>query len=68
VEVVSELLRAISAEYDWPDFKPRQRATASLDASNLPGFQAALRTLRFAAGNQSLTLGRDKLTLTRLKP
>jgi hypothetical protein len=42
-EVMSELLRAISAEYDWPDFRPAQRTTAPIDASTFPGFTGDYR-------------------------
>ena len=42
-EVMSELLRAVSAEYDWPDFRPVQRTTAPVDASTLPGFAGDYR-------------------------
>jgi CubicO group peptidase (beta-lactamase class C family) len=45
-EVMSELLRAISAEYDWPDFRPIERTTAPLDASRLPGFAGDYRGAR----------------------
>jgi CubicO group peptidase (beta-lactamase class C family) len=42
-EVMSELLRAISAEYGWPDFTPIQRTTAPIDVSRLPGFAGDYR-------------------------
>jgi CubicO group peptidase (beta-lactamase class C family) len=42
-EVTSEMLRAISAEYDWPDFKPLYRTTAPIDASTLAGVAGAYR-------------------------
>ena len=42
-EVISELLRAISADYDWPDFRPVHRTTAPIDASTLPGFAGDYR-------------------------
>jgi hypothetical protein len=42
-EVMSELLRAISAEYDWPDFRPLHRTTAPIDASRLLGFAGDYR-------------------------
>jgi hypothetical protein len=43
VEVVSELLRAISAEYGWPDFRPAERTTAPIESSRLPGFAGDYR-------------------------
>jgi hypothetical protein len=42
-ELLSELLRAISVEYDWPDFRPIQRTTAPVDASSLPGLAGDYR-------------------------
>ena len=42
-EVIAELLRAISAEYDWPDFKPVQRTTAPVDASIFPSLAGDYR-------------------------
>jgi CubicO group peptidase (beta-lactamase class C family) len=42
-EVMAELLRAISAEYDWPDFRPVQRTTAPIDVSTLPALAGDYR-------------------------
>jgi CubicO group peptidase (beta-lactamase class C family) len=42
-EVMSELLRAISAEYGWPDFRPVQRTTAPFDATAMPGLAGDYR-------------------------
>ena len=42
-DVMVELLRAISAEYDWPDFKATTRTTATVDPSALPAFAAVYR-------------------------
>jgi CubicO group peptidase (beta-lactamase class C family) len=39
-EVMSELVRAIAAEYGWPDFKQVERTTATIDPSTLPAFAA----------------------------
>jgi hypothetical protein len=46
VQVISELLRAISAEYEWPDFKPLQKAPAPIKAPMLAGFAGASRGTR----------------------
>jgi hypothetical protein len=40
---MAELLRAISAEYDWPDFRPVQRTTAPIDVSTLPALAGDYR-------------------------
>ena len=48
-EVMSELVRAIAAEYDWPDFKPVQRTRATIDPSALPALAAVYQ------GERSLT-------------
>jgi CubicO group peptidase (beta-lactamase class C family) len=42
-DVLVELLRAISAEYDWPDFKVTTRTTATVDPTTLPAFAAEYR-------------------------
>jgi hypothetical protein len=42
-DVAVELLRAISAEYDWPDFKATRRETAAIDPATLPSFAAVYR-------------------------
>jgi len=42
-DVMSELVRAIAAEYDWPDFKQVERTTATIDASTLAAFAAVYR-------------------------
>jgi CubicO group peptidase (beta-lactamase class C family) len=39
-EVMSELVRAIAAEYGWPDFKQVERTRASIDPSALPALAA----------------------------
>lgn len=42
-DVMVELLRAISAEYDWPDFKVTQRTPGKIDPAALPAFAAVYR-------------------------
>jgi CubicO group peptidase (beta-lactamase class C family) len=42
-ELMAELLRAIGAEYDWPDFRPVHRTAAPIDASRLAGFAGDYR-------------------------
>ena len=57
-EVMSELLRAISAEYDWPDFRPVQRTTAPIDGSTLHGLAGDYRGERGWAVTITLAGGR----------
>jgi CubicO group peptidase (beta-lactamase class C family) len=57
-EVMSELLRAISAEYDWPDFRPVQRTTAPIDESTLHGLAGDYRGDRGWAVTVTLAGGR----------
>jgi len=42
-DVIVELLRAISAEYDWPDFKVTKRTTTAIDPATLAAFAAVYR-------------------------
>jgi len=49
--LLNEVLRAVSAEYGWPDFKPEEHALAKVDSSQL----AALAG-RYEVANSSPTL------------
>ena len=42
-DVAVELMRAISAEYDWPDFKPTRRERTTIDPATLSSYAAAYR-------------------------
>ena len=39
-DLMAEVVRAVSAEYEWPDFKPVQRTKTTIDTSTLPAFAA----------------------------
>jgi hypothetical protein len=36
--LLNEILRAVSAEYGWPDFKPEEHVLAKVDSSQLPTY------------------------------
>ena len=42
-ELIQEVLRAIAAEYGWPDFKPVERTLAKIDVSVLPAYAGSYR-------------------------
>ncbi len=42
-DVMSELVRAIAAEYGWPDFKQVERTKATIDTSTFESFAAVYR-------------------------
>jgi CubicO group peptidase (beta-lactamase class C family) len=48
-ELLMEILRSLSAEYDWPDFKPVERVKLKIDVNLLESYAG---TYEFAPANQ----------------
>jgi CubicO group peptidase (beta-lactamase class C family) len=43
-QLATELLRTIAHEYDWPDFKPRERRVATIDPALLDSYAGYYKT------------------------
>jgi CubicO group peptidase (beta-lactamase class C family) len=56
-QLAEEVLRAIASEYDWPDFKPVERALAKVDPKILDGYTSSY-SLQLAP-NVVVTITRD---------
>lgn len=56
-----EILRAVSKEYGWPDFKPKERALARIDPALLLGYSGIYE--RADIGNQIVTTKNGRLYL-----
>jgi len=67
-DVMSELVRAVGAEYDWPDFKPVQRTKATIDPSTLPALAAVYQGERGLTATVTHENGRLLIQAPRLGP